>query len=245
MNTMFWLAFGALFAMSASGQNNAANPTTARGYYEELKAANEFKTYADEYVCFYDDDIPSFLVVARGEDALQLMASNGEKGTKETNTVKGTLFYKTYYKGVLTGNLEEMPSKRDSQVGDNVTYQDKVILRDSKTAMTITYNVNWSTGRIRFTVETGTIGGRGYSSRERYGKCEFIHPETPILLDQSIPKEVRENRCFQSKPAEERDRWLRELNALSPADFEKTMKDLAQVNSTDRLLGAKGCELPK
>lgn len=86
---MFWLAFGVLFAVS--GQSNTANPITARGYYEELKAANEFKTYADEYVCFYDDDIPSFLVAAKGEDTLLLLASNGEKVTKETNTVKGTL----------------------------------------------------------------------------------------------------------------------------------------------------------
>jgi hypothetical protein len=245
MRKILCFGLGALLAMSTNGQSKTANPVTARDFYEELKAANEFKTYADEYVCFYDDDIPSFLVAAKGEDSLLLMAANGEKVTKETGTVKGHLFYKTYYKGVLTGDLEEMPPKKDSQSGDNISYQDKAILRDSKATMTITYNVNWATGRIRFTVEAGTPGVRGYSNHERYGKCEFIHPETPILLDQSIPKELRENRCFQSKTPEERDRWLREIVALPKTDFEKTMKDLGQVNEADRLSGTKGCGASK
>jgi hypothetical protein len=64
-------------------------------------------------------------------------------------------------------------------------------------------------------------------------------------VDKTIPKELRENRCFQSKTAEEQKRWLRELNALSPAKFEKTMKDLTVINASDSLLGTKGCGTPK
>ena len=79
------------------------SPITARDYYNELNAANEFKAYSDEYVCFYEDDVPSFLVAAKGEDVLQLMESNGEKISKDLTAVKGHLLYKTYYKGVLTG----------------------------------------------------------------------------------------------------------------------------------------------
>lgn len=92
------------------------------------------------------------------------------------------------------------------------------------------------------TVETGSVGSRNYSMKDRYGKCEFIHPETAVLLDQTIPKELRENRCFQSKSAEEQKRWLGEVSAMPRADFEKTMKDLSVINASDRLTGAKGCE---
>jgi hypothetical protein len=69
--------------------------------------------------------------------------------------------------------------------------------------------------------------------------------DAQMHLDQTIPKELRENRCFQSKTAEEQERWLRELNALSPAEFEKTMKDLTVINASDHLLGTKSCEAPK
>lgn len=250
-----WLLIGALFVAPMRGQTNPdpgvpiqkepANPITARDYYNELNAANEFKTYSDEYVCFYEDDVPSFLVAAKGEDVLQLMASNGEKISRNITAAKGHLFYKTYYKGVLTGSLDEMPSTMDTTGNSNVSYKSVLTQRDGRTTMTITYTVNWATGRIRMTIQTGTPGNRDYSVGARYGKCEFIHPATSVLLDQTIPKELRENRCFQSKTADERERWVRELNALSPADFEKTMKDLTVINASDRLLGTKGCEAPK
>jgi hypothetical protein len=104
---------------------------------------------------------------------------------------------------------------------------------------------DWATGRISITVETGTQGNRDYSIQSRYGKCEFIHPETSLILDQSIPKELRENRCFLSKAAEDRQHMLHELNELPPAEFERTIKDLTAINAADRLLGTKGCERPK
>jgi len=250
-----WFLAGALFVAPVWGQTNPnpgapaaqkpAAPITARDYYSELNAADEFKTYLDEYVCFYEDDGPLFLVAAKGEDVLQLMASNGEKISKDLADAKGHLFYKTYYKGVLTGGPDEMPQTKATTADSNVSYQLVLNQRNGRTAMTITYTVNWATGRIRMAVETGVFGNRDYKMRERYGKCEFIHPATSVLLDQRIPKELRENRCFQSKTAEERERWLRNLNALSPAEFDKTIKDLAVVNASDRLLGTKGCETPK
>lgn len=242
--TAIVLLVGVLSAAPINGQNTHApsSPVTARDYYDELSAANEFKRYSDEYVCFYEDDTPSFLVAAKGEDVLQLMALNGEKISKDLTPVKGHLFYKTYYKGVLTGSLEEMPPK-DVSGDSNVSYQ--AVWTKGRKAFTITYIVNWATGRIRMTVETGTLGDHNYSMYERYGKCEFIHPETPVLLDETIPKELRENRCFQSKTAEERVRWLHDLTDLPPAEFEKTIRDLAAVNAADRLLGTKGCETPK
>ena len=240
-----WLLIGALFALPLNRQQTPANPVTARDYYNELNAANEFKTYSDEYVCFYEDDVPSFLVAAKGEDVLQLTESNGEKISKELTAVKGHLFYKTYYKGVLSGGLEEMPPVRDTIGYSTVNYRVTLTQHTGKVPLTITYSINWSTGRIRMIVETGTVGSRNYSMQDRSGKCEFIHPQTAVLLDQTIPKELRENRCFQSKSAEERKRFLGEVSAMPQADFEKTMKDMSVINASDRLTGAKGCETSK
>ena len=142
-----------LAALLVSTQQQQANPVTARDYYNELKAANEFKTYGDEYVCFFEDDVPSFLVAARGEDVIVLKESNGEPITKEFRAgATGHLFYKTYYKGVLTGNAAEMPPVKDASSYSNISYQASFTHRDNKTTFTITYSVNWATGRIRMTV---------------------------------------------------------------------------------------------
>jgi hypothetical protein len=52
---------------------NVAQAQTAREYFNELKAANAFNRYSDEYVCFRDDDVPSFVVIARGSSIIEHM----------------------------------------------------------------------------------------------------------------------------------------------------------------------------
>ena len=51
---------------------------TAHDYFQELKAANTFSHYKDEYVCFHDDDVPSFAVIAKGSDVIDMMKKNGD-----------------------------------------------------------------------------------------------------------------------------------------------------------------------
>jgi len=48
-----------------AGFSLGARAQTARDYFNELKAAQTFNHYKDEYICFRDDDVPSFAVVAK------------------------------------------------------------------------------------------------------------------------------------------------------------------------------------
>jgi hypothetical protein len=55
-------------------------------------------------------------------------------------------------------------------------------------------------------------------------------------------KPLLENRCYLSKTPADRADFLKQVKALSNADFAKTMKDLEAINAGDRLLGTKGCD---
>jgi hypothetical protein len=50
-----------------------------------------------------------------------------------------------------------------------------------------------------------------------------------------------DNRCFRAKSAAEQWQLLRDLDALSDAEFKKTIADLNAINAADRLLGTQGC----
>ena len=164
----------AILALPASGQT--PTPVTARDYYNELNTANVFQTYADEYVCFYDDDIPSFAIVAKGEDVLRHMEqTNKSKPSREMMQAKDGLFLKTYYKGLLSGDADWFPRVKEV-TGDTTVRYRTVGTMKSGWRLTATYTINWTTNRIWFLVETGSAGERGYSRNERFGKCELIHP---------------------------------------------------------------------
>lgn len=75
-------------------------PLTARDYFNELKAANNFNRYSDTFVCFRDDDSPSFAVIARGSDIIDEMKQAGHTPEKAVLSAKNELFVQTYYKGV-------------------------------------------------------------------------------------------------------------------------------------------------
>ena len=74
---------------------------TARDYFNELNSANAFNHYTDEYVCFPDDNAPSFAVVSTGASIIEHMKKNGDtNGVKAVLKTKDYLFVKKYYKGV-------------------------------------------------------------------------------------------------------------------------------------------------
>lgn len=62
------LAVLVLSASSALAQDKP--PQTARDYFNELKAANNFNHFSDTFVCFRDDDRPSFVVISRALTSL-------------------------------------------------------------------------------------------------------------------------------------------------------------------------------
>jgi hypothetical protein len=78
----------------------------ARDYFKELKSANNFGRYKDVYVCFRDDDVPSFVVVARGSDIVEEMKKAGEPADSTMLKAAKFLFVETYYKGVVNDKTE-------------------------------------------------------------------------------------------------------------------------------------------
>jgi hypothetical protein len=54
-----------------------------------------------------------------------------------------------------------------------------------------------------------------------------------------------DNRCFRTKTANEQKKSVQDIDALSNAEFRKTIDDLNSINAADRLLGTRGCETPK
>ena len=81
----------------------SAHAQTAHDYFNELKAANTFNHYKDEYVCFRDDDVPTFMIVAKVSDVIEDVKKAGDTaGIKDMLQVKDSLLLQTYYKGVAS-----------------------------------------------------------------------------------------------------------------------------------------------
>jgi hypothetical protein len=147
---------------------------TAREYFNELRDANSFNTYSDKYVCFRDDDVPSFTVVAAAEDVLEEMARSGNKEDLKTmskDKVGSGLFVHTYYKGVANGD----PLFYD-KVDDGYRIDITAPIHDR-----LIYKINWKTGRYLFQQylldHSKTVPVSEYS-----GKCELIHSgDTPSI----------------------------------------------------------------
>jgi len=207
---------------------------TARDYYNELKAANNFNHYSDTYVCFRDDDSPSFAVISRGSDIIQEMKDSGHTPEKAVLLAKNELFVQTYYKGVANSlnPYDSVPGKEGTDW--DIEFGKPLHGR-------IVYSINWKTGRYRM-LTYALDSNKTLPADESSGKCELIHP---VGVEAMKWQPLFDNRCFNSKTPEEQKKWKEEMETLPDAEFKKTMKDLSVINASDRLLGTKGCEAGK
>ena len=146
---------------------------TAHDYFNELKAANTFNHYKDEYVCFNDDNVPSFAIIAKGSDVIADMKKAGESaGARELGPVKDSLFVQTFYKGV--GSEEYIYELVKKDVKDD-TNKDYSIEFKGPPAGKMVYSINWATGRYLLRVFMFQKS-RTIPAVEGAGKCELIHP---------------------------------------------------------------------
>lgn len=223
----------AAFVMSVTSMFAQNKPLTARDYYNELKAANNFIHYSDTYVCFRDDDSPSFAIISRGSDIIDEMKVAGHTPEKVVVQAKDLLFVQTYFKGVAN-TMETY----DPVVGKKGT--DWEIEFGKPLHGKIVYSINWTTGRYRM-MTYALDYNKTLPADEGSGKCEVIHPDDPTMK----LRPLFQNRCFNSKTPAEQKKWMEEIEALSDTEFKKTMKDLDAINASDGLLGTKGCEVKK
>ncbi len=159
-----------ILALSAFAQ-------TSHDYFTELRAANAFNHYKDEYVCFRDDDVPTFMVVAKVSDVIEHLTKAGDAvAAKNMVQIKEGLFLQTYYKGISSEEYFYEPAKkgisdenREYSLEFNGKYPGKMV-----------YAINWVTGRYlqrlymyQKSKTTPAIEGSG--------KCELIHPVQPSV----------------------------------------------------------------
>ena len=155
--------------LAAAGSTSAQ---TARDYFNELKAANTFNHYKDEYVCFHDDDAPSFAIVAKASDVMEDMKKAGDAaGVKLMALAKDSLLVQTYYKGVGSEEYIYDPIKR-LLTDDSKEY---FIEFNAPSPGKMTYSINWVTGRYLLRVFIFQKS-RSIPSGQSSGKCERIHP---------------------------------------------------------------------
>jgi hypothetical protein len=159
-----------LFVFLAVALSTSAQ--TAHDYFKELKAANTFNHYKDEYVCFRDDDVPSFVVMAKSSDVIDMMKKNGETGLKMMLPAKDSLFVKTYYKGVGSEDYLYEPVKK--YVTDEVNKDYSIEFKKPMPGKMV-YSINWATGRYLLHVFMFQKS-RTVPAESGAGKCELIHP---------------------------------------------------------------------
>jgi hypothetical protein len=155
------LTFAALLVGSALAQ------LAARDYYNELKTAHAFGRYADEYVCFNDEEAVSFAVLGRASD----MIANGMEmpnGTAaDQKAFLGFLFVRNYVKGV------EGDTNVYQRVGESTRYDIEFNAPIHNGRMV--YSMNWVTGRYVLQV-FAQDKSKSVPVASTGGKCEFIHP---------------------------------------------------------------------
>jgi hypothetical protein len=161
-----------VLASVAVGQTSEPLVRTAHDYFNELKAANTFNHYKDEYVCFRDDDVPTFEIVARVSDVIDMMKKNGETGTMVMLPEKDGLFLKTDYKGVGSEDYLYEAVKRD---GPDEANKDYSVEFGKPMPGKMVYSINWATGRYLLRVFIFQKS-RTIPTTEGSGKCELIHP---------------------------------------------------------------------
>jgi hypothetical protein len=149
-----------------------AQTPTARDYFNELKAANTFNHYKDEYVCWRDDDVPTFAVIAKGSDVIGFMEKAGNTAAaKELAPAKDSLFVQTYYKGVGSEEYIYDPVKKDTTDQN----QDYSVSFKGPFPGKMVYSINWATGRYLLRVYMFQKS-KTLPATEGAGKCELIHP---------------------------------------------------------------------
>jgi len=155
-------------AASAPGQ-------TARDYFNELKAANTLNHYKDEQVCFPDEDVPSFAIIAKVSAVIEDVKKTGNTSSlKKLMRAKDSLLVQTFYKGVASNGYIYDPVKKD-QTDEHRDYS--MEFKSPKPGRMV-YSINWTTGRYLLRMYIFQKS-RTIPVKEETGRCEPIYPEMP------------------------------------------------------------------
>jgi hypothetical protein len=144
---------------------------TARDYFKELRDANTFTHFGDEYVCFPDEDNGGFAIMAKSKDIEKMKAATAKPGEKRESLGDATLIVQSYFKGVANQPLLYDPVSKDSDVKWSLEFKSPIHGK-------MVYAINWTTGRYRLLIYA-LDHSRTVPAEEISGKCELIHPWSP------------------------------------------------------------------
>ena len=166
-HSMKRIALVILIVMTAS-LIRAQATLTARDYFNELKTANAFGRYADEYVCFADKDTGNFAVLGKASDMIAAGMTMPEGSVSEKKAFLGILFVRNYNKGVA-GEVNAYQAV--GKGGTSYDIEFNAPLHNGR----MVYSVNWITGRYLLQVYAQDRS-RTVPVTTDSGKCELIHP---------------------------------------------------------------------
>ena|ERR1700678_336218 len=163
------LLFGGLSVATAQSPSGSLQPT-GRDYFNELRDANAFNHYGDEYVCFPDEDKGGFAIVAKTKDIEKMMAANSAASSKP-KPLGDALAVQTYFKGVASG--KQIYDKVEKDSDEEWALEFKSPLHGK-----MVYMINWTTGRYRLLI-FALDKSKTLPASEISGRCELIHPLSP------------------------------------------------------------------
>ena len=146
---------------------SVASAQSARDYFEEIRSANGFSHYSDQYVCFPDTDTGGFAVLAKTKDIARAMEANGEPA-KQSEHLEDHLIVHTFFKGVAN----------ELQIFDKANGSSDTEWRSDFAKPfhgRAVYMVNWDTGRYRYLIFALDHSAQ-MPAAEVSGKCQLIHP---------------------------------------------------------------------
>lgn len=164
-------AIPAAVSQQETPTGNTSAAMTARDYYNELYKAGGLDNFADQYVCFRNDQEPVFFLVADSDALKEFLISTGEfekltPGEKAT-LKKGMAFFVQYHDGLSNG----MDYFDREERGE---YTEKLALpQEGRPPLRLTrrLRINWETLRYELDVE---LTGSPQTLNADTGKCEQV-----------------------------------------------------------------------
>jgi len=147
---------------------------TAREYYVELYNAGGLDNFADQYVCFREDEIPTFFLLAESAALKEVFtASRISELSRDQQKMleKGFLIVRGYHKGIAQSEREFFdPDNHGGWIEKLLVSQ----TQKERQELTVRLQVNWDTLRYTRSVSETAMGLPEYSES---GKCETVKPD--------------------------------------------------------------------
>lgn len=170
--SLLTLAIPVAMGQRKTPSQNAPSTLTARDYYNELYKSGGLDNFADEYVCFRDDQEPVFFLVSDSETLKTFLVSVGSydklTAKEKARLNEGLAFFVQYHNGLSNG-MEYFDREARGQYAEKL-----VIPQQGQPSFHVTkvLRINWDTLRYELDVQRTGYPQTLYADT---GKCEQVN----------------------------------------------------------------------